>query len=155
MDGVALLYRARHAGLRLEATGDTLKITGPKRAEPVVRLIAEYKSKVLAVLTATENEPRYWHERLTARTFEWSNGTRSWNSAQRLALGGLRERVAQPLRRSLAGLAMCWLQETDQWSRGNNFTGRQSSRLRANRLPHRVRSSLAGRCSKGFNCARA
>jgi hypothetical protein len=89
MDGVALLYRARHAGLRLEATGDTLKITGPKRAEPVVRLIAEYKSKVLAVLTATENEPRYWHERLTARTFEWSNGTRSWNSAQRLAWGDL------------------------------------------------------------------
>jgi hypothetical protein len=89
MDAVALLYRARHAGLRLEATGDTLKITGPKRAEPVVRLIAAYKSKVLAVLTATKNEPRYWHERLTARTFEWFNGTRSWISAQRLAWGDL------------------------------------------------------------------
>src|SRR6476661_8026110 len=89
MDAVALLYRARHAGLRLEATGDTLKITGPKRAERVVLLLSEHKAKVLAVLTAAQNEPSYWHERLTARTFEWFKGTRSWNSAQRLAWGDL------------------------------------------------------------------
>jgi hypothetical protein len=89
MDGVALLRRAQHAGLRLEAIGNMLKINGPKRAEPLVRLIAEYKSKVLAVLTATENEPRYWHERFTSLTFAWGAGKRDWESARRLAWGDL------------------------------------------------------------------
>jgi hypothetical protein len=51
MDGLTLLRRAHAAGLRVEAAGDMLKISGPKRAEPVVRLLAEHKSAVLAVLS--------------------------------------------------------------------------------------------------------
>lgn len=37
MDGVELLHRARGAGLRITVSGSTLKITGPRQAEPVVR----------------------------------------------------------------------------------------------------------------------
>jgi hypothetical protein len=50
MDGLTLLRRARDAGLRVEASGDKLLIRGPKRAEPVVKLLAEHKAEVLASL---------------------------------------------------------------------------------------------------------
>ena len=50
MDGLSLLRQARNAGLRLEAAGDKLKIVGPKRAEPVVKLLAAHKAEVLAAL---------------------------------------------------------------------------------------------------------
>lgn len=89
MDGVALLHRARDAGLQIEAAGETLKITGPKRAAPVVRLLAEHKAEVLAALTASQNDATYWQQRYTARTFEWFNGKRDWNAAQRIAWGDL------------------------------------------------------------------
>ena len=56
MDAVALLHRAREAGLRVEPIGDKLLVRGPKRAEPVVKLLAEYKAEVLAALAATVNE---------------------------------------------------------------------------------------------------
>ncbi len=87
MDGIALLHRARHAGLRVESAGDMLKVTGPKQAEPIVRLLAQHKAEVLAVLTSNEN--RYWPERFTARTFEWLKGNRDWGAARRLAWGDL------------------------------------------------------------------
>jgi hypothetical protein len=51
MDGLSLLHRARDAGLQVEAAGDKLLIRGPKRAEPVVKLLAEHKLEVLAALT--------------------------------------------------------------------------------------------------------
>ena len=38
MDGLTLLRRAQDAGLRLEIAGTAIKITGPKKAEPLVRL---------------------------------------------------------------------------------------------------------------------
>jgi hypothetical protein len=47
---LALIHRAQDAGLRLEAAGNTLKITGPKEAEPIVRLLAQHKAQVLEVL---------------------------------------------------------------------------------------------------------
>ena len=56
MDAVALLHRAQEVGLRIEPMGDKLLICGPKRAEPVVKLLAEYKVEVLAALAATANE---------------------------------------------------------------------------------------------------
>jgi len=51
MDGLTLLHRALAAGLRVEAIGKTLKISGPKRAAPLVRLLANHKPAVLAALT--------------------------------------------------------------------------------------------------------
>src|SRR5271166_3348965 len=50
MDGLTLLQRARDAGLRVEVAGSKLLIRGPKRAEPVVQLLAEHKAEVIAVL---------------------------------------------------------------------------------------------------------
>jgi hypothetical protein len=52
MDGLALLRRAQEAGLRLEVADTALKITGPKEAEPLVRLLAEHKAQVLEALTS-------------------------------------------------------------------------------------------------------
>jgi hypothetical protein len=51
MDLLALIHRARDVGLRLEIAGNALKITGPKEAEPLVRLLAEHKTQVLEALT--------------------------------------------------------------------------------------------------------
>jgi hypothetical protein len=56
MDGLNLLRQARNAGLRLQAAGDNLKIVGPKRAEPVVKLLAAHKAEVLAALAKTARE---------------------------------------------------------------------------------------------------
>jgi len=56
MDGLALLRRARDAGLRLQAAGTALKITGPKEAEPLVRLLAEHKAQVLEALRLANGE---------------------------------------------------------------------------------------------------
>jgi len=69
MDGVALLHRAWDAGLRVEAAGQMLKITGPKRAEPVVRLLAQHKAEVLAALANTPHDaelltPSPWFKRV-------------------------------------------------------------------------------------------
>jgi hypothetical protein len=51
MDALTLIHRARDVGLRLEIAGNALKITGPKEAEPLVRLLAEHKTQVLEVLS--------------------------------------------------------------------------------------------------------
>ena len=51
MDGLTLLRRARNAGLAVTAEGDKLVIRGPKRAEPVARLLIEHKSEVLSALS--------------------------------------------------------------------------------------------------------
>jgi hypothetical protein len=50
MDAVTLLLRAQEAGLRVERAGDKLVVRGPRRAEPVVRLLAEHKAELLAAL---------------------------------------------------------------------------------------------------------
>jgi hypothetical protein len=73
MDGLTLLRRARDAGLRVEASDDKLLIRGPKRAEPVVKLLAEHKAEVLAALAMPgavalpyDDEPGSEHPCVTA-----------------------------------------------------------------------------------------
>ena len=89
MDGLVLLHRARNAGLQVEVAGDMLKITGPKKAEPVVKLLAQNKAKVLAALKPTKTHPSYWQKRFATRTLEWFNGKRDWQAARRNAWGDL------------------------------------------------------------------
>ena len=52
MDVVTLLRDAESAGLRIEASGERLFVRGPKRAAPLVQLLAEHKTEVLAALAA-------------------------------------------------------------------------------------------------------
>ena len=80
MDAVALLHRAQEAGLRIEPMGDKLLVRGPNRAEAVVRLLAEHKAEVLAVLGNTVHEsgplaPVPWLDR-KARVAEGEPGLR-------------------------------------------------------------------------------
>jgi hypothetical protein len=62
MDGLTLLRRAQDAGLRLQAAGSALKITGPKEAEPLVRLLAEHKVQVLDALQVANGEQQKMQE---------------------------------------------------------------------------------------------
>jgi hypothetical protein len=57
MDGLTLLQRAREAGLRLEAADTSLKISGPRNADPLVRLLAEHKTQVLDALRKVQEVP--------------------------------------------------------------------------------------------------
>jgi hypothetical protein len=50
MDGLTLLRRTHEAGLKVAVEGDKLVIRGPKRAEPVARLLIECKLEVMAAL---------------------------------------------------------------------------------------------------------
>ena len=47
---MTLLDEAREAGLIVQADGDTLRIHGPRRLEPLARRLLEHKAEVLAVL---------------------------------------------------------------------------------------------------------
>jgi hypothetical protein len=55
MDALTLLHHAVNVGLRVEAIRGNLLVQGPKRLEPVVKLLAEHKAEVLAVLSRTAN----------------------------------------------------------------------------------------------------
>jgi hypothetical protein len=46
-----LLRRAHDAGLRVKPVGGQLLVHGPRRAEPLVRLLAAHKAEVMAALT--------------------------------------------------------------------------------------------------------
>ena len=50
MDGVALLDRAREAGVRVEADGDRLIVRGPGAAEGLAKQLLAHKPDVLAAL---------------------------------------------------------------------------------------------------------
>jgi hypothetical protein len=50
VDAVMLLRRAHDAGLRVKPVGDRLLVEGPRRAEPLVRLLAAHKTEVMAAL---------------------------------------------------------------------------------------------------------
>jgi hypothetical protein len=89
MDALALLHRAKEVGLCIEPMGDTLLIRGPKRAEAVVKLLAEHKAEVLAALSPSFVAASWWRERFTAKAVQWSVGGRDWNAAKRLAWGDL------------------------------------------------------------------
>jgi len=50
MEGLTLLQEAREAGLQIAVVGDSLEITGPKSAAPIVERIRQHKPEVLAAL---------------------------------------------------------------------------------------------------------
>src|SRR5262249_55445361 len=101
MDAVALLHRAQKVGLRIEPMGKKLLVRGPKRAEPVVKLLGEHKTEVLAALALGAStsergdqesavdgkEARRWRDRLARRIVDWFHGNRGLEEARRLAWG--------------------------------------------------------------------
>lgn len=89
MDAVALLRRAQQVGLRVEPIGDKLLVRGPKRAEAVVKLLAEHKAEVLVALSPSFVDASWWRERLAAKAVQWFVGDRDWEAAKRLAWGDL------------------------------------------------------------------
>jgi hypothetical protein len=101
VDVVTLLHRAHDAGLRLKPVGDQLLVEGPRRAEPLVTLLAVHKAEVIAALTKGDDrapatrsehpaatEAEYWRdffdERAAHREFD---GGHSRAEAERLAFG--------------------------------------------------------------------
>jgi hypothetical protein len=73
MDAIALLRRAKEAGLCVEPVGDKLMVRGPKHAEQVVKLLAQYKAEVMAVLANVAHEaellsPVPWFKRVIPPT---------------------------------------------------------------------------------------
>jgi hypothetical protein len=89
MEVLALLRRAQEVGLRIEPKGDRLLIRGPKRAEAVVKLLAEHKAEVLAALSPSFVDASWWRERFAAKAVQWFIGDRDWDAAKRLAWGDL------------------------------------------------------------------
>ena len=80
MDAVALLHRAEAVGLRIEPMGDKLLVRGPKRAETVVKLLAEHKAEVLAALSPSIVDASWWRERFTTRAVQTvSSHANYWN----------------------------------------------------------------------------
>jgi AAA domain len=86
---VALLHRAQEVGLRIEPMGKKLLVRGPKRAEAVVKLLAEHKAEVLAALSPSFVDASWWRERFAAKAVQWFVGDRDWEAANRLAWGDL------------------------------------------------------------------
>jgi hypothetical protein len=89
MDALALLHRAQEVGLRIEPMGEKLLVRGPKRAEAVVKLLAEHKAEVLAALSPSFVDASWWRERFAAKAVQWFVGDRDWDAAKRLACGDL------------------------------------------------------------------
>jgi leucyl aminopeptidase (aminopeptidase T) len=58
MDPLILLQRAQDAGLRLQLADTSLKISGPRKAEPLVRLLAKHKSQALRKVQEVQKVPR-------------------------------------------------------------------------------------------------
>ena len=89
MDALTLINRAQEVGLRIELMGDTLLVRGPKRAEAVVKLLAQHKAEVLAALSPSCVDADWWRGRFTAKAVQWSVGGRDWDAAKRLAWGDM------------------------------------------------------------------
>jgi hypothetical protein len=89
MDALALLHRAQEVGLRIEPMGEKLLVRGPKRAEAVVKLLAEHKAEVLAALSPSFVEASWWREHFAAKAVQWFVGDRDWEAAKRLAWSDL------------------------------------------------------------------
>jgi hypothetical protein len=67
--------------------GEKLLVRGPKRAEAVVKLLAEHKAEVLAALSPSFVDASWWRERFAAKAVQWFVGDRDWDAAKRLAWG--------------------------------------------------------------------
>ena len=73
MDGLAILREAEQAGLKLRVEGDKLVVSGPRKAEPIVRRLAEHKADIMRVL-ATD-----WHRLYAEAIAELGTRERAWN----------------------------------------------------------------------------
>ena len=82
MDALTLLARAHGAGLAVAIAGGKLVVRGPRRAEPMVRLLAEHKPVVMAAL-ATD-----WSIRRREALARWG-ALHGAEEAARLAWGEL------------------------------------------------------------------
>jgi hypothetical protein len=87
MDALTLLDRAREAGLSVARDGGKLVVRGPREAEPVVQLLAEYKADILTALA----EATSWRARHREALAHWS-ALRSLEEAAGLAWGELESR---------------------------------------------------------------
>jgi hypothetical protein len=87
MEGLTLLREARAAGLSLARDGDELVIRGPKRAEPVARLLLLRKVAVIQALADATGWPARHREALT----HW-RALHPESEAARLAWGELQNR---------------------------------------------------------------
>jgi hypothetical protein len=93
MEVLSLLLRAHEAGLAIIAAGDQLIVRGPRRAEPVVRLLVAHKGEVLealaeaAVWTARHREAlihwRALHTADEAAVLAWGEMQTRWHRLNR------------------------------------------------------------------------
>ena len=104
MEGMTLLQEARTVGLIVTAEGNTLKISGPKRAQATARQLIDSKIDVLAALRADaiiapiqaiDSDMaaglRYqWSERMAICQFE---GGLTYPSAERIAIDELKQTI--------------------------------------------------------------
>jgi hypothetical protein len=65
MEGLTLLREARAVGLSLARDGDELVIRGPRRAEPVARMLLARKPEVIRALSDATGWPARHREALT------------------------------------------------------------------------------------------
>src|SRR5947209_3289984 len=87
MDFLRLLRRAHQAGLAVSVAGDRVTVRGPKQAEPLVRLLAEHKGKIIEALTDSASWPTRYEQALT----HWSL-LHTADEAKRLAWGEMQTR---------------------------------------------------------------
>jgi hypothetical protein len=112
MDGLTLPRRAREVGLAVAAEGDKLVIRGPKRAEPVARLLIDHKREVMAALAPAKgaehpSDPEWWRRHYLVRTIDWERcGVRLESLARGIAWGELEGPLAPAARHAGAAVAM-------------------------------------------------
>ena len=73
MEPLAILREAERAGLKLRVEGDKLMVSGPRKAEPIVRRLAERKAEIMRVL-ATD-----WRRLYFKALGELGTPGRAWN----------------------------------------------------------------------------
>lgn len=84
MDGLTLLRRAEDVGLAVHTDGERLVLRGPKRAEPIARLLIHHKPVVLAAL----RNPSWWRDLFEERAaHRQTDAGYTRSQAERLAFG--------------------------------------------------------------------
>ena len=87
MEVLSLLRRAHQAGLAVILSDDQVIVRGPRRAEPLVRLLAEHKTKIREALSgswpARQREAlAHWsalHSALEAESLAWGEMQARWH----------------------------------------------------------------------------
>jgi hypothetical protein len=88
MEVLSLLRRAHQAGLAVALSDDQVIVRGPKQAEPLVRLLAEHKTKIREALSEAVSWPArhrealaHWsalHSALEAESLAWGEMQGRW-----------------------------------------------------------------------------